>query len=200
MILALGGKPDADVAENKRYLKEIEETSVEIKNDLQLAKVKLSERNETISLVGYQSKDRVVLDEEIKSLFEQCEQQLQFLRDVFKRYSKKNQRKMTQQEIEARSKCIDILRKNLNLLKDEFSAQQERHQKKEQSKAKTSSEKKKQNKEFVDIFSLNSSSAGFAPTGENVDEERGLNQAERDLLREFEENDKELEDIAGAIV
>jgi len=33
-----------------------------------------------------------------------------------------------------------------------------------------------------------------------VDEERGLNQAERDLLREFEENDKELEDIAGAIV
>ena len=70
MILALGGKPDADVAENKRYLKEIEETSASIKNDLQLSKTKLSERNEIISLVGYQSKDRVVLDEEIKSIFE----------------------------------------------------------------------------------------------------------------------------------
>lgn len=53
MILALGGKPDADVAENKRYLKEIEETSASIKNDLQLSKTKLSERNEIISLVGY---------------------------------------------------------------------------------------------------------------------------------------------------
>ena len=108
---------------------------------------------------------------------------------------------MTQQEIEQRSKCIDILRKNLNLLKDEFSAQQERHQKKEQSKQnKTTSEKKKQNKEFVDIFSLNASSAGFAAGGNPDDEERGLDQAERDLLKEFEENDKELEDIAGLIV
>lgn len=108
---------------------------------------------------------------------------------------------MTQQEIEQRSKCIDILRKNLNLLKDEFTAQQERHQKKEQSKQnKSTSEKKKQNKEFVDIFSLNSSTAGFQAGGGPNDEERGLDQAERDLLKEFEENDKELEDIAGLIV
>ena len=87
------------------------------------------------------------------------------------------------------------------MLKDEFTAQQERHQKKEQSKQnKSTSEKKKQNKEFVDIFSVNSSSAGFHAGGDPNDEERGLDQGERDLLKEFEENDKELEDIAGMIV
>lgn len=66
MVLALGGKPDADVAENKNYLKELETTQQSIKTDMNLAKTKLSERNETIALVGFQSKDRVVLDEEIK--------------------------------------------------------------------------------------------------------------------------------------
>jgi hypothetical protein len=66
MVLALGGKPDADVAENKNYLKELETTQQSIKTDMNLAKTKLSERNETIALVGFQSKDRVVLDEDIK--------------------------------------------------------------------------------------------------------------------------------------
>jgi hypothetical protein len=76
MILALGGKPDADVLENKNYLQQIESTSASIKTEMQMAKLKLGERNEIISLVGYQSKDRVVLDEEIKSIFESCEYQL----------------------------------------------------------------------------------------------------------------------------
>jgi len=66
MVLALGGKPDADVAENKKYLSELETTQQSIKTDMNLAKTKLSERNETIALVGFQSKDRVVLDEDIK--------------------------------------------------------------------------------------------------------------------------------------
>ena len=63
------------------------------------------------------------MDEEIKSMFSQCEDELSYLREVFKKYQEKNKRKISQKEIEARSKNIDLLRKNLNLLQDEFKEQ-----------------------------------------------------------------------------
>jgi hypothetical protein len=50
-------------------------------------------------------------------------------------------------------------------------------------------------KDFVDIFGVNDSDGD-----EYGEEERDLSKGERDLLAEFEENDKELEDIAGQIV
>ena len=56
------------------------------------------------------------MDEEIKNMFKQCEDELSYLREVFKKYQEKNKRKISQKEIEARSKNIDLLRKNLNLL------------------------------------------------------------------------------------
>jgi hypothetical protein len=50
----------------------------------------------------------------------------------------------------------------------------------------------------MDIFGQNTSTSAFAINGDGrADEERDLNGDERDLLKEFEENDKELEDIAG---
>jgi hypothetical protein len=58
----------------------------------------------------------VIADEEIKEKFRQAEDELQYLREVFKRYQEKNKRKISQKEMEARSKNIDLLRKNLNLL------------------------------------------------------------------------------------
>ena len=63
------------------------------------------------------------MDEEIKNMFKQCEEELQYLREIFKKYQEKNKRKVSQKEIEARSKNIDLLRKNLNLLQDEFKEQ-----------------------------------------------------------------------------
>lgn len=42
--------------------------------------------------------------------------------------------------------------------------------------------------DFLDIFAINKN--------EDEDEERSLDEEERDILRQFEENDKELEDIA----
>lgn len=49
-------------------------------------------------------------------MFKTCEEELSYLREVFKRYQEKNKRKISQEEIEARSKNIDLLRRNLNLL------------------------------------------------------------------------------------
>ena len=79
-------------------------------------KDKLKERLNHISTLGFQSKERILLDENIKSIFEICESDLKDLRQVFKAYQEMNKRKVEQHEIENRSKNIDLLRKNLNLL------------------------------------------------------------------------------------
>jgi len=44
MILALGGKPDEDVAENKFYLKEFEDYAKAIKSNLSQCRERLAER------------------------------------------------------------------------------------------------------------------------------------------------------------
>ena len=49
-----------------------------------------------------------------------------------------------------------------------------------------------QSSEFLDIFAINKN--------EDEDEERSLDEEERGILQQFEENDKELEDIALQIV
>ena len=66
------------------------------------------------------TKERVMLDEEIRELFDYAEQLIGGLREFFKRYQAKNGRRLPATEIEARARNIDLLRKNLNLLKDEF--------------------------------------------------------------------------------
>jgi hypothetical protein len=91
-------------------------TSQSIKQGLHNCKEKLKERTVKISSFGYQSKERILMDEDIKKMFKQCEEELSYLREVFKRYQEKNKRKISQAEIEARSKNIDLLRRNLNLL------------------------------------------------------------------------------------
>jgi hypothetical protein len=57
---------------------------------------------------------------------------------------------------------------------------------------------RKGNKEFVDVFSLNKSDENFLDDIEQ-DGERDLTGAEKNLLQKFEENDQELEEIAGEI-
>ena len=57
-----------------------------------------------------------MLDEDVKGMFEHAEALLITLRQLFKTYQKKNQKKVEQSELEARSKNITILRKQLNLL------------------------------------------------------------------------------------
>ena len=61
-----------------------------------------------------------MLDEEIKGMFDICEADLRDLRSVFKSYQEKNKRKLEQFELIQRTKNIDLLRKNLNLLHEEF--------------------------------------------------------------------------------
>lgn len=83
------------------------------------AKQKLEQRSEKIKEGLWNSNDRVVLDTNIDELLQSAEDALKALRQVFKVYQAKNKRIVEPFEIENRSKNIDLLRKNLNLLQQE---------------------------------------------------------------------------------
>ena len=67
---------------------------------MQEIKDKLQERVDHISQKGYQSKERILLDEDLKAKFDVCEADLKDLRAVFKTYQDKNKRKLEQFELE----------------------------------------------------------------------------------------------------
>jgi hypothetical protein len=73
MVLALGGKPDEEKIINENYVKQLTETGKEIKTELGKAAKLLGDRNETIACFGYNSKERVVIDEDIKGIFNSSE-------------------------------------------------------------------------------------------------------------------------------
>lgn len=85
------------------------------------------------------------------------------------------------------------------MLKAEFDSQLERNQKSINHKNPVKKGGKRSTKEFVDLFALNNSQDDFNPDGD-VDDERALTGDEKNLLKQFEENDQELEDIAAEIV
>jgi hypothetical protein len=98
-----------------------EKTASGIKENLNSSKDMLKIYiNKSHDTVWQQSNDRMKLDEDIKTTFNATEEQLAFLRTVFKKYSKKNKKVLTQEELSGRAKQIDLLRKNLNLLQSEF--------------------------------------------------------------------------------
>jgi hypothetical protein len=121
MVIKLGGPPDEDVEENNRLIDAFETTAQAIKDSLTTCKdtlkIYIGKSHDTVWL---QSNDRTRLDEDIKAQFSTTEAQLAHLRNVFKKYQKKNRKVLSQEELSGRSEQIDLLRKNLNLLKDEF--------------------------------------------------------------------------------
>jgi hypothetical protein len=54
-------------------LRQFEETQKEIRTELKRAGEQLRQRDETIALVGFSSKERVVIDEDIKTIFNSSE-------------------------------------------------------------------------------------------------------------------------------
>lgn len=118
-----------------------------------------------------------MLDEELKAKFSQAEEELQYLRELFKRYQEKNKRKISQKELEARSRGVDLLRRNLNLLQDEFKDQVTR-MRKDISAVQNPDGATGKHSDFIDIFgTINRDS-------EKLDEDRDeLYDDERDILR-----------------
>ena len=124
MIIKLGGPPDEDVEENNRLLDAFEKTSKGVKENLNECKDMLKIYiNKSHDSGWLSSNDRAKLDEDIKSTFKATEAQIAFLSNVLKKYQKKNRQVLKREHFEGFSKQIDLLRKNLNLLQDEFKVQ-----------------------------------------------------------------------------
>lgn len=135
---------------------------------------------------------------------------------MFKVYQAKNKRIVEPHEIENRSKNIDLLRKNLNLLQMEKKSQQTRDKnkkKKNQSQSGRSSygastrnsKKDIENAledQMLDIFAKpallpkNEGVGALNESYEPAESEEDLNADEMSILKQFEENDKDLEDLA----
>ena len=104
----------------KQNQEEFDNISNLLKEVMSQTKDKLVERQEMLNTESFQSKERILLDEKIKNMFAEAEDHLKALRAVFKEYQNKNKRKVEQDELVNRSKKIELLRKNLNLLQEEF--------------------------------------------------------------------------------
>ncbi|CDW80071.1 UNKNOWN [Stylonychia lemnae] len=102
---------------------------------------------------------------------------------------------ITKKELENRAKNIDLLRRNLNLLSDEFKEQVTRMRKEVAQQNSMASER---SGDFINVFANNKGTQDSDEEGEESD--RDLNDEERDILQQFEENDKELENIALELV
>ena len=160
--------------------------------------------------------DKVIIDEEIKEILAACESKLADLRTVFKEYQNRNKLKLPETVIKARTRNIDILRHQINLLKERFKVQNERSRMENalnpnstQSMIKKK-RKKGVEKEFIDLFSINSagdkadkvsgSINGGGGDDESEEDERDLNDDEKKIMEEFADNDKELEALTLQIV
>ena len=99
MITAMDGPPDYDEIENNRLLSELENTSKAIKEQLRECSGKLEERVSRNDADWLQSKERILLDEEIKAIFASSESQLAYLRTIFKEYQNRNKLKIPPKEL-----------------------------------------------------------------------------------------------------
>ena len=100
-------------------LENLNKTTEEIKVELKDCQEKLVERIQRTDPEWQTSKDRILLDEAIKAIFASCEDKLASLRKIFKEYQNRNKLKIPARELNARTDNIDLLRKQINLLKAE---------------------------------------------------------------------------------
>ena len=208
----MDGPPDHEEIHNQNLLDELESTSKRIKDELGECKDKLIERMQKRDSSWKDSRERIIFEEDIKGKFDSCESQLAHLRQIFKEYQHRNKLKIPPEEIRARTRNIDLLRQQINLLKAEFRTQSEReHQQRQHvghlhpdsSNMVLKKRAQSQQKEFVQLFGINAETEEDERGHELSyveEEERDLNREEEEILKAFRENDAELETIAHTIV
>lgn len=160
------------------YLSEV------IRVNLNEAKTQLKERDDVVALHGYNNKDRILLEEKIKVNINEAEGNLKELKIVFKEFCEKHREKLAPFEVDQREKNIDLLRRNLNILEDSVKAGQKRSS--SSANIHVSNELKRPLMDGED-------------EGEDEYEDRELTAEEERVLREFKENDDELEKLADQI-
>ena len=106
----------------------------------------MEEREKKISEFGFNSKERILADEEIKTYIDESESSFKELKKV----AFKNKDKLSPIEIDSQGKELGLLRKNLNLMSKQLKAARS-----------NVSNSKKEDDSARDQFSLNSEGISY---------------------------------------
>ncbi|CAI2374421.1 unnamed protein product [Moneuplotes crassus] len=142
-----------------------------VKENLKLIQETLDERRVIILKHGYNSSERIIIDEDINMYIQDSQQGIQKLKISVD----KDKKRLSPIEITERCKCISLLRKNLNLLIKQF---------------------KESAKDYIGMRRASEDRKMLLDDKDEYEGNRKLTEKEEKALEEFKKNDEELEEIA----
>lgn len=165
-----------------------------IRNKINKIKESIEKRKENIKIHGYQSRERIIADNKIRASIDECEEELNTVEIIT---VKKKAAKYSPEDLKNRTKTIELLRKNLLLLRDEIMGD---------NKANVSIDDDAPKKIFGDYKDTDDGQA--SPNEINIemrDEEtkyvdRELTEEEKIALEKFKKNDEELDAILDKVI
>lgn len=197
MYVRLGGD-DLEAGEDFAGLKNLDEYQQQIlmsRNKIKIIREDLDKRKENIKIHGYQTKDRIMADQKIRRAIEECEEDLKTIEVMVK----KKAAKYSPEDLKNRNKTIELLRKNLILLRDELLGD----------KANISEDQEAApRKIFGDYKDTDPDVISHRDVRLDVDDEkeeakyvnRELTEEEKEALQQFKKNDEELDAILDRVI
>jgi chromosome segregation ATPase len=193
MYFRLGGE-DLENGVEMQGLKGTDEFQYQIlltRNRINKIREDMDKRKENIKIHGYQNKERIMADHKILKSIEECEEDLKILQN------NKKAAKYSPEDLKNRNKTIELLRKNLNLLRDEIHGE----------KANVSiDDEDKPQKIFGDYKDTDSDKISEKDIRvemkdeDNKYDQRDLTDHEKQALEEFKKNDQELDAILDRVI
>ena len=203
MYVRLGGEDlekGKDVGNGLKNLDEYQNQVLETRQAIKSIRKMLDDRKQNIKIHGYQSKDRIIADQRIKQSINECKEDIKTIEIIVK----KKAAKYSEQDLQNRQNTITLLKKNLDLLEKEISGNQE-----DVSVDRDTLPNKKifgdwkdteddQNQISQNDVKIELEDVKSAEELKYVD--RDLTEEEKQALKQFKENDEELDKVLDRII
>jgi hypothetical protein len=165
-----------------------------IRSKINKIKLSIEKRKENINIHGYQSRERIIDDNKIRASIDDCEEELNTVGIIMR----KKAAKYSPEDLKNRSLTIDLLRKNLLLLRDDIIGD---------NKADVSIDDDAPKKIFGDYHDTDEGHASpkdvhmeMKSDEENKYVDRELTDQEQIALEKFKKNDEELDLILEKVI
>ena len=203
MYVRLGGEDlenGKDVGNGLKNLDEYQNQVLETRQAIKSIRKMLDDRKQNIKIHGYQSKDRIIADQRIKQSINECKEDIKTIEIIVK----KKAAKYSEQDLQNRQNTITLLKKNLDLLEKEISGNQE-----DVSVDRDTLPNKKIFGDWKDTeddqnqISQNDVKIELedVKSGEELKYvDRDLTEEEKQALKQFKENDEELDKVLDRII
>lgn len=193
MCVRLGGDPEQDGQIGELMnLDEYQKQILLARNKIKHIREDLDKRNDDIKIHGFQTKERILSDQRIKKKIEEAEEELKTVEVMVK----KKAAKYSAEDLKNRNKTIELLRKNLSLLRDEVLGD----------KANISEDRDGPKKIFGDYRDTDSDKISSKDIEIGMKDEehkyvhRDLTEEEKQALQQFKKNDEELDAILDRVI